>query len=167
MPDQGPTEERANREHGREFGAVLSRLSEDTAEAVWSLRGVICPAQGRQKIPLSRGLGVEYWGGLFPQVEFLQKGMITLGFGAVEVVQQAATTTDHGEETPTGGEVLDRILEMRGEMVDSLGQKGDLDVGRTGILIVQAVARDDLAFRCSSHELRRNTYAKQPWSQCL
>lgn len=123
--------------------------------------------KGGRRFPFPGVLGFGCWVGLFPQVEFLKKRVVALGFRAVEVIQQAAAATDHGEEAPTGGEVLDRILEMRREMVDSLGQEGDLDVGGTGILVVETVACDDLAFRCCGHELKRNTYAKQPRSQFL
>jgi len=55
--------------------------------------------------------------------------MVAFGFGAVEIIEKTAATTDHGEKTTAGGEVLNGVLQMSGEVVDSFGQEGDLHVG--------------------------------------
>ena len=147
--------------------ATFGRLSEDTAEAVGSLRGVICPAKRRTEIPFFSGpLGLFFGFLLFPQVKLLQERVITLGFGAVEVIEQAPTAADHGEKAPAGGEVLHGMLKVSGKVVDSLREECDLHVGGTRVLVVETVAGDDLAFRGSGHGLKRNTYAKMPSSQC-
>lgn len=145
---------------------MFGRLSEDTAEAVRSLRGVICPAKKVQRIPVSRGLGGWFWVGLFPQVKFLQKRVIAFGFGAVEIIQKTAATTDHGKKTPAGGEILHGVLQVGREMVDPFREEGDLHVGRTCILFVETVTGNDLTFRCGGHEIRRKTYANGFPSQC-
>ena len=50
-------------------------------------------------------------------------------------------------------------------MIDTLGEEGDLDIGRAGILRVKAIAGDDLAFGCEGHELRIKPYGKKISSQ--
>ena len=50
-------------------------------------------------------------------------------------------------------------------MVNALGEEGDLDIGRAGILRVKAIAGDDLAFGCEGHELRIKPYGKKISSQ--
>ena len=50
-------------------------------------------------------------------------------------------------------------------MVNALGEEGDLDIGRAGILRVKAIAGDDLAFGCEGHELRIKPYGKKNSSQ--
>lgn len=92
--------------------------------------------------------------------------MIAFRFRAVEIIQKAAPTADHRKKTTAGGEILDGILQVGGQMIDSLGEKGNLHIGRARILFVKAVASDDLAFRSGGHELRRNSYANGFPSQC-
>ena len=50
-------------------------------------------------------------------------------------------------------------------MVNALGEEGDLDIGRAGILREKAIAGDDLAFGCEGHELRIKPYGKKISSQ--
>jgi hypothetical protein len=54
---------------------------------------------------------------------------------------------------------------MEGKMVNALGEEGDLDIGRAGILRVKAIAGDDLAFGFEGHELRIKPYGKKISSQ--
>ena len=71
----------------------------------------------------------------------------------MKVVEEAAAAADHGEEAAAGGEVLDGLLEVGGEVVDPVREDGDLDVRGAGVLLVQAVAGDDLTFRGGGHLL--------------
>jgi len=54
---------------------------------------------------------------------------------------------------------------MDGKMINTLGEEGDLDIGRAGILRMKAIAGDDLAFGCEGHELRIKPYGKKISSQ--
>ena len=56
---------------GGNFLTSFGRLSEDTAEAVWSLRGVICPAKKGAECSHFSGTWGLVLGWLFPQVKFL------------------------------------------------------------------------------------------------
>ena len=115
---------------------------------------------------VSGTLGLFFGVLLFPQVKLLQERVITLGFGAVEVVEQAPTAADHGEKASAGGEVLHGMLKVSRKVVDSLREECDLHVGGTRVLVVETVAGDDLAFRGCGHGLKGNTYAKVLSSQC-
>lgn len=50
-------------------------------------------------------------------------------------------------------------------MIDTLGEEGDLDIGRASILRMKAIPGDDLAFGCEGHELRITPYGKKISSQ--
>ena len=123
------------------------------------------PKVGRS-FPLGGTFGGWLGVGLFPQVKFFKKGAITFGFGPVEVVEQSAATAHHGKKTTAGGEIFDRILKVGGKMVNPFREEGDLDIGRTRVLRMKPISRDDLAFRCGSHEIRRKSYGKKFSSQC-
>jgi hypothetical protein len=66
--------------------------------------------------------------------------MITFGFGAVKIIEKTPTPTDHREKTAAGGKVLYGVLQVGGEVVDSLRQESDLNIGRTCVLIVETVS---------------------------
>ena len=90
--------------------------------------------------------------GLFPQFQFLKKGAVTFGFRAVKVVEKATPATDHGEKTTTGGEIFYGVFEVGREVVNAFREESDLDVGRTGVLFVEPISCDDLAFCLPSHK---------------
>ena len=71
----------------------------------------------------------------------------------MEVVQKAATPTDHGEEAAAGGEVFDGLLEVSGKVVDAVREDGDLNVRGAGVFLVQAMSCDDLTFRGGGHKV--------------
>lgn len=71
------------------------------------LRGVICSALAGGRDPARKDLGCAFLGWfLFPQLQFLKKRAVTFGFGAVKVVEKAASAADHGEEAAAGSEVF-------------------------------------------------------------
>ena len=58
--------------------------------------------------------------------------------------QQSLAATDHLEQTLTGGEVVDVLLQVAAELRDALGQHGHLNLSRTGIGGVGLVRVDQL-----------------------
>ena len=105
-----------------------------------------------REFPLGGTGSVGWWLGLFPQFQFFKKGAVPFGFGAVKIVEESATATDHGEEATAGGEVFDGVFEVSREVVDPFCQECDLDIRGTGVFLVQAVACDDLAFWLRGHK---------------
>ena len=70
----------------------------------------------------------------------------------MEVVQKTTTTADHREKATTGSEVFYGIFKVGGEVIDAFCEKSDLDVGRAGVLFVEPIPCDDLAFCLPSHK---------------
>ena len=64
----------------------------------------------------------------------------------LEIVEMGLAIGDHAEQTATGMIVFAMFAEMAGQFVDFLGQEGDLNFGRTAILVMNAGFLDNLAF---------------------
>jgi len=73
---------------------------------------------------------------LLLQAQFLNKCVVALLVGPLEILQMRAAVCDHLEETTARVLVFEVFLQMRGKLVDFLRQKGDLDLGRARIRIM-------------------------------
>ena len=96
-----------------------------------------------------KNAGPRRWPGgriLAAQIELLGDALIARPVGIVQVVQQPAALTNHLEKTTAGAVVFFVILEMLGELGDSLGQHGDLHIRRPGVPLVNAKLFDQLRF---------------------
>ena len=71
------------------------------------------------------------------EFELLGDRLIARQVGIVEVLQQSAPLTDHFQEAAAGAVVLVVLLQMFGQMINSLGQKSDLHVSGPCVLFVQ------------------------------
>ena len=80
---------------------------------------------------------------LLADAELGNDGTIALDVLLHQVVEKAATLTDHLVQAATGVVVVGVNLEVLGELVDALGENSDLDFGRTGVGLVSAVGLDD------------------------
>lgn len=67
-----------------------------------------------------------------------------------EVVEELSSLTDHLLHTSAGVVVLGVLLKVLGELADSLGEDGDLYLGRTGVAFVGSKFLNDvlLVFLC-------------------
>ena len=54
--------------------------------------------------------------------------------------------TNHFQQAAAGMMILLMDLQMLGQVADPLGQDGDLYLGGTGVLLIQAVCLNDCAF---------------------
>src|SRR3546814_18608513 len=61
-----------------------------------------------------------------------------------DLVQQPAALADHLQEALPGMMVLAVGLEVLGEVLDALGEEGDLDLGGAGVHVVGSVALDQV-----------------------
>src|ERR671913_1982225 len=66
-----------------------------------------------------------------------------------QVVEQPAATADQQEQAPPAVVVVLVLLEVLGEVADPLGQHGDLDLGRTGVVLDRGVLGHDLLLDCA------------------
>jgi len=87
---------------------------------------------------------------LLANAEFLDYVLITLGIVVLEVVEQAATLTDHHQETAAGGVILLVRLEVFRQFTDAFTEHRDLYLGAAGIVIVGAEPGNDVLFTLSS-----------------
>jgi hypothetical protein len=71
-----------------------------------------------REFPLGGTGSVGWWFDLFPQFQFFKKGAVPFGFGAVKIVEESATATDHREKAAAGGEVFDGVFKVGREVVD-------------------------------------------------
>ena len=81
-----------------------------------------------------------------PNLEFFCNRLIAGQVGLVEIIQQTAALSDHFQQTAPGAVVLDVLLQMLSQVINSLGQKGDLHVGGPCVLVVKLKARYRLSF---------------------
>ena len=71
--------------------------------------------------------------GLLAQSEAFDQGAVPLRVASLHVIEQAPPPADHLEEPPPGVMVLGVGLEVLGQLGDALGEKGDLDLGGSGV----------------------------------
>ena len=81
---------------------------------------------------------------LLAQAELLERALVAVGRGALEILKQLAAAGDQKQEAPAGRVVFDVRFEMLGELVDALSQKRDLHVSAAGVFLVQLERLDVL-----------------------
>ena len=81
---------------------------------------------------------------LLTNTELLNERAITCDVLLCEVIEKAAALAYHLQKSALTMMVLCVLLEVWGERVDVLCKESDLDLGRTGVILVLAVLRDEL-----------------------
>src|SRR5690606_11715567 len=79
------------------------------------------------------------------QPELRDQRPVALEVGALEVAQHAAALADEHQQAAARVVVLAVLFEVAGELVDPLGEQGDLDLGGAGVALAAAVLADQLA----------------------
>ena len=96
---------------------------------------------------------------LLSDAELCDAGSVTLDVLLGEVVEQVAALTDHFEKAAAGMVVLLVDLEVFGELVDALGENGDLNLRRTGVGLMGAVCLDNCLFLfVCDHSLKNRSF---------
>jgi len=80
------------------------------------------------------------------QTELPDDFLVSLRAPAVQVGEQPSALSDHAEQPAAAGVVVAGGAQVFGEVLDPLGQERDLDLRRTGVLVVTAVRRNHLCF---------------------
>jgi len=80
------------------------------------------------------------------KLQLLCHRLIARQVGLMEIIQQATAFPDHFQQAASGTVVLEVLLQMLGQVINPLRQKGHLNVRRPGVLIVQLKASDRLSF---------------------
>ena len=94
-----------------------------------------CAAENRQTVAE---------GELLSDFQLLDDGAVTLDIVLSQVVQEAATMTNHLQKAATAVVILLVHLQMLVQGVDAVGQNGDLYFGRTGVTLVGLVLLDNV-----------------------
>jgi len=81
-----------------------------------------------------------------PKLQFLCNQLIARQVGLMEIIQQTPPLPDHHEQATPGTVVLDVLLQMLGQVINSLGQKGDLHVRGACVPFVKLKTRYRLSF---------------------
>jgi len=89
--------------------------------------------------------------GLAAQAESLDERAVALDVGVLQVVQQATTLADEQQEATTAVMVVLVLLEVLGQVRDSSGQQGHLNLGGSGVAVVDGVLLDDLGLGYFCH----------------
>ena len=88
---------------------------------------------------------------LFTKTEFLYDCTVALNVLLLEVTEKVSSVTDHLKHTAAAVMVLGVSLEVLGEVVDSLGENSDLNLGRTGVALVSSIGGDDFLLNVFKH----------------
>jgi hypothetical protein len=83
---------------------------------------------------------------LAPQTKGFDDGTVALNIVAFNIIEQPSTLTHQHQKSPPGVVIFLVNLQMLGQVRDSMGQKTDLNLRRTGIAIVLLVFFDELFF---------------------
>src|SRR5690554_5269172 len=84
-----------------------------------------------------------------PQAQLGDEGPVPLHVLTTQVVEETAALADHQQQAAPAVVVVLVGSKMLGEVVDSLGEQGDLDLGGSGVALVGAEFGNDL--RCGFH----------------
>ena len=88
------------------------------------------------------------------------QGTIALDILLHEVIEKATALTDHLVQAAAGVVVLRVLLEVLGELSDTLGEDSDLNLRRTGVAFVGAVGLDDGRLLVFEHHSVISTFHK-------
>ena len=80
---------------------------------------------------------------LLSQSELADDRTVTLDVSLLQVVQKVSSVTDHLLKTAAAVEVVLVCLQVLGQGRDSVGQKCDLNLRRTGVSLVGSVLLDN------------------------
>src|ERR1043166_6933652 len=83
---------------------------------------------------------------LVPEAQFLDDLPVSVDIRTLQVVQETATTSDHLEEPTTTVVVLLVESEVIGQIVDPLGEQGDLNAGRSTVGLMLRIFLDGRTF---------------------
>lgn len=75
--------------------------------------------------------------GLTAEAEGLDRLLVAINCCQLEIIEQLAAAGDKLQETTAGVVILGIILKVAGDVIDTLRQDGDLDIGAAGVFVVQ------------------------------
>ena len=80
---------------------------------------------------------------LLAQTQLGDEGTVTVDVLLLQIGQQVAAAADHLEQAAAAVVIVLVGLEVLGQVIDASGQQSDLNLGRTGVTLVQGGLLDD------------------------
>lgn len=102
-----------------------------------------------------RGISPRKPGVLTSKAELGDQRPVALDVLSPKIVEETTTLTDHHQKTAATVMVVLVVAEMFGEVADSLREKGNLDLRRSGVTLVCAVFGDYFCW-CLHYALNLN-----------
>lgn len=88
---------------------------------------------------------------LFTKFQLLCDRVIAGGIGTMQIIQQFPTLAHHHDQTTARTVILLILLQVLGQVIDPLGQQRYLDIGRTGVALMNPIIYNLLCFRVCFH----------------
>src|ERR1043165_9191593 len=131
----------------RRSRAVVAAWTADVRRgSVWSGRG----ERGTEGVKEGKRSGRHRWcrplwnSGLLTDVQLVGQGAVLVHVLRADVLEQLLALGDHQQQPAAAVVVLLVALEVLGQVVDALGEQGDLHGRRAGVLLGAAEILDDL-----------------------
>ena len=83
---------------------------------------------------------------LLSDVQLRNDGTVSFDILLLQVVQQISAVSHHFQHTSAAVMVLLVHLQMLGQLIDSGGQNGDLNLRRTGVAFMSGISCDNCVF---------------------
>ena len=100
----------------------------------------------------ARTLMVRLVEGSFAQLQGVEERSVGVFVVEFEVFEEASAAADHLQQSLAGVEIFLMGLEMRGELVDPFGEQRDLDLGGSGVLLMETeLGNDGTENGCLAH----------------
>lgn len=77
--------------------------------------------------------------------------MIAGGIGTMQIIQQFPPLAHHHDQTTARTVIFLILLQVLGQVIDPLGQQRYLDIGRTGVALMNPIIYNLLCFRVCFH----------------
>src|SRR5256885_7833340 len=81
---------------------------------------------------------------LLAKFELLGDCLVTPGIRRVQILQQTAALANHDQQSPSRAMIFRILLQMLSEPIDLFGQQGDLNIRRSGVLVMDPEALNNL-----------------------
>ena len=103
---------------------------------------------------------------LLSEAELLDNSSVSFDILLSEVVKELLSVSNHLGKTSLRVEVLGVLLHVLGEAVDSIGKDSNLNLGRTGILLIDLVLSDDGGLGFLSNHFSSPFLKFYPYAAC-
>jgi len=88
---------------------------------------------------------------LFTKLQLFCDRVIAWGIRPMQIIQQLTALAHHHDQTTARTVIFFVLLQVLGQVIDPLGQQSDLNIGRTGVALMNPIIYNLLCFRVCFH----------------